>query len=79
MPQFDPAELRRGLEHPLTVRRLADPEINVALNGDLSLALIRRSGLRREEGEWVGPEGRRTAAIAEVVLWALLRIAAGAE
>ena len=61
MPQLDPAELRRGLEHPLTVRRLADPEINVALNGDLALALI-----------------RRTAAIAEAVLWALLRIAAGA-
>lgn len=78
MPQLDPAELRRGLEHPLTVRRLADPEINVALNGDLALALIRRSGLRREEGEWVGPDGRRTTAIAEAVLWALLRIAAGA-
>jgi hypothetical protein len=46
MPQLDPTELRRGLEHPLTVRRLADPEINVALNRDLALALIRRSGLR---------------------------------
>jgi hypothetical protein len=58
MPQLDPSELRRGLEHPLTVRRLADPEINVAL------ALIRCSGLRREEGEWVvGPDGRRTAAM----------------
>ena len=61
----------------LTVRRLADPEINIALNGDLALALIRRSGLHREEGEWVGPDGRRTGAIAEAVLWALLRIATG--
>lgn len=78
MSQLDPAELRRGLEHPLTVRRLAEPEINVALNGDLALALIRRSGIRREESEWVGPDGRRTAAVAEAVLWALLRIAAGA-
>jgi len=46
------------------------------VNGGLALALIRRSGLRREEIEWVGPDGRRTAAIAEAVLWALLRIAA---
>ena len=59
------------------MRKLADPEINVALNGDLALALIRRGGLRQEEGEWVGPEGRRTAAIPEAVLWALLRIEAG--
>jgi hypothetical protein len=79
MSQLDPAELRRGLEHPLTVRRLADPEINVVVNSDLALALIRRSGIRQEEGDWVGPDGRRTSAIAEAVLWALLRIAAGAE
>jgi hypothetical protein len=78
MPQLDPAELRRGLEHPLTVRKLADPEIKVVVSGDLALALIRRSGLRREEGEWISPDGRRTAAISEAVLWALLRIAAGA-
>jgi hypothetical protein len=76
MPQLDPSELRRGLEHPLTVRKLADPEIKVVVNGDLALALIRRSGLRREDSEWVGPDGRRTAAVAEAVLWALLRIAA---
>jgi hypothetical protein len=74
IPQLDPSELRRGLEHPLTVRKLANPEINVVLNGDLALALIRRSGLRREESEWVNPDGRRTTAIAEAVLWALLRI-----
>jgi hypothetical protein len=78
MPQLDPAELRRGLEHPLTVRKLADPEISVLVNGDLALALIRRSGLRREEGEWISPDGRRTAAVAEAVLWALLQIAVGA-
>lgn len=60
------------------MRRLADPEINVVVNGDLALALISRSGLRREESDWVSPDGRRTAAIAEAVLWALLRIAAGA-
>jgi hypothetical protein len=33
----------------------------------------------REESEWVSPDGRRTAAIAAVVLWALLRIATRAE
>lgn len=59
------------------MRKLAEPEINLAVNGDLALALIRRSGLRREEDAWVGPDGQRTTAIAEAVLWALLRIATG--
>jgi hypothetical protein len=77
--RLDPSELRPGLEHPLTVRKLAEPEINVVVNGGLALALIHRSGLRREEGEWVSPDGRRTAAIAEAVLWALLRIGTGAD
>jgi hypothetical protein len=79
MPQLDPSELRRGLEHPLTVRKLADPEIKVVVNGDLALALIRRSGLRREDGGWVSPDGRRTTAIAEAVLLALLQLATGAD
>jgi hypothetical protein len=78
-PRLDPSELRPGLEHPLTVRKLAEPEINVVVNGGLALALITRSGLRREEGEWVSPDGRRTSAIAEAVLWALLRIATRAN
>jgi len=79
MRQLDPSELRPGLEHPLTVRKLAEPEINVVVNGGLAVALIHRSGLRREEGEWVSPDGRRTAVIAEAVLWALLRIGTGAD
>jgi hypothetical protein len=78
-PRLDPSELRPGLEHPLTVRKLAEPEINVVVNGDLALALITRSGLRREEGEWVSPDGRRTAVIAEAVRLALLRIGTGAD
>jgi hypothetical protein len=61
------------------VRKLAEPEINVVVNGGLAAPLIHRSGLRREEGEWVRPDGRRTAAIAEAVLWALLRMATGTE
>lgn len=61
------------------MRKLAEPEINVVVNGGLAVALIHRSGLRREEGEWVSPDGRRTAAIAEAVLWALLRIGTGAD
>jgi hypothetical protein len=44
-----------------------------------ALALICRGGLRREEDEWGSPGGQRTTAIAEAVLWALLRIATGTE
>jgi hypothetical protein len=54
-------------------------DVNVVVNGGLAFALIHRSGLHREEGEWVSPDGRRTAAIAEAVLWALLRIGTGAN
>lgn len=61
------------------MRKLAEPEINVIVNGGLALALIQRSGLRREEGEWISPDGRRTAATAEAVLWVLLRIGTGAD
>jgi hypothetical protein len=79
MRQLDPSELRPGLEHPLTVRKLADPEVKVVVDGSLALELIRHSGLHREESEWVSPDGRRTAAIAEAVLWSTLRIATRAE
>jgi hypothetical protein len=39
MRQLDPSELRPGLENPLTVTRLADPEIKVVVNGSLAAAI----------------------------------------
>jgi hypothetical protein len=67
----------RGLEYSLTVRKLADPEIKVVVNGDFALAPIRRSGLRERKANGSALTGGRTAAMAEAVLWALLRIATG--
>jgi len=49
MRQLDPSELRPGLDNPLTVGKLADPEIKVVVNGSLALEPIRRSGLRRRK------------------------------
>jgi hypothetical protein len=60
-------------------RRSYSRRADIVVNGRLALALIRRSGLRRAEHEWVSPDGRRTTAIAEAVMWALLGIATGTE
>jgi hypothetical protein len=65
-PRLDPSELQPGLEHPLTVRRLADADLHLVVTGGLALALIRRSVLHREEREWA-------------VVWALLQLATGAK
>lgn len=76
-PVLDPAELKRERPRPLSaveVARLA-PDFNVAVNESLGLALIQRGGLRREAEIWVAPDGRRTSATAEALIWALALIA----
>jgi hypothetical protein len=81
MPRLDSSELRPGLEHPLRVRKLADADIPLVVTGGLALALIRRSGLRwkKASGSVLTPDGRRTSAVAEAVVWALLQLATEAD
>lgn len=49
----------------------------VAVTDSLARALIERAGLERREAEgcWLAPDGRRTSATAEALLWALVAIA----
>jgi hypothetical protein len=48
------------------------------LNPSLGEALIERGDVRRErDGVWIDGEGRRTSAIAEALIWALVTIAEG--
>jgi hypothetical protein len=77
VPMLDPVELRRSSPSGMNPAELAAlvPDIQVAVTPSLATALIERGGLRREEDRWVAVDGRRTSAIAEALLWALVLIA----
>jgi hypothetical protein len=70
--------VKREQPRPLSATEAASlvPDITVAVTGSLGLALIQRSGLRREAEVWVSPDGRRTSATAQALIWALVLIAA---
>jgi hypothetical protein len=54
------------------------PDVTVTVNRSLGEALIERAGIRRDgERLWVEEGGRRTTAIAEALVWALVTIAEG--
>lgn len=52
-------------------------DVTVTVNRSLARALIERAGLERRDAEdcWLAPDGRRTSATAEALLWALVLIA----
>ncbi|MBN9624211.1 MAG: hypothetical protein J0H06_14900 [Actinobacteria bacterium] len=80
VPTLDPAELRRSTPPQMDAAELAArlaPDIRADVNRGLAAALIRRAGFRREGGEWIAPDDRRTSADAEALNWALVAIAAG--
>lgn len=76
-PQLDPAELAQGARRAARaadVAHLAD--VTVTVNRSLGEALIERAGIERGgERCWVDAQGRRTSAIAEALIWALVAIA----
>ncbi|HEY0391476.1 MAG TPA: hypothetical protein VGC63_07195 [Solirubrobacterales bacterium] len=52
------------------------PDVPVTVTHSLGEALIERAGIRRDRhGAWVGPDGRRTSAIAQALIWALVALA----
>ncbi len=78
-PQLDPAELVQGAPGRRTAAHAADvPDVPVTVTRSLGEVLIERAGIRRDgEGLWIDSEGRRTSAIAEALIWALVAIAEG--
>lgn len=76
---LDPAELVRAPRQRPTGADVAalTADISVTVNHSLGEALIERAGIRRdgEENAWFDREGRRTSAIAEALIWALVAIA----
>lgn len=79
MPRLDPAELVQGAPGRRTAAHVAAvPDVPVTVTRSLGEALIERAGIRREgDGTWVDAKGRRTSAIAEALVWALVAIAEG--
>jgi len=76
-PRLDPAELVRGAQGRRTAAHTtAVADVSVAVNRSLGEALIERAGIGRRDGVWIAPDGRRTSAIAEALIWALVAIAA---
>lgn len=76
-PRLDPAELVQGAPGWRTAAHAAAvPDVPVAVTRSLGEALIERAGIGRQpDGTWVDAEGRRTSAIAEALVWALVAIA----
>lgn len=53
------------------------PDVSVAVTRSLGEALIERAGIARDaEGRWLAGDGRRTSAISEALIWALVVIVA---
>lgn len=75
--RLDPAELVQGsLQRPTAAHAAAVADVSVAVTHSLGEALIERAGIRRERnGSWVDSDGRRTAAISEALIWALVALA----
>jgi hypothetical protein len=79
--QLDPAELRESgsalAGHELTAAAAAIWTRPV--EPALLTALLKRGGVARDGEGWRAPDGRRTTAVGDAFVWALERIAQGAD
>jgi len=78
LPQLAPAELREsggdvaGHEH-------SDSAWTSALEPELLHCFLKRGGVERDGENWCAPDGRRTTGVGDALVWALERIARGAD
>jgi len=77
-PYLDPAELRESggmvASYELTAAAWTS-----ALEPELLHALLRRGGIKRDGQAWRAPNGRQTTTVDDALIWALERIAKGAD
>lgn len=78
LPQLVPAELRES-GSDVAGRELSDAVWTSALEPELLHSLLKRGGVERDGGDWRAPDGRRTTAVGDALVWALERIAQGAD
>ncbi|MGN6588498.1 MAG: hypothetical protein ACTHKT_13675 [Solirubrobacterales bacterium] len=78
-PYLDPAELRESGRAVVEHEELAAAAWTSALEPELLHALLKRGGVERDGGDWCAADGRRTTAVGDALLWALERIAQGAD
>jgi hypothetical protein len=78
LPQLAPAELRES-GSDIAGHELSDTAWTSALEPELHHSLLKRGGVERDGGDWRAPDGRRTTAVGDALVWALERIARGAD
>jgi hypothetical protein len=76
-PRLDPAELAQAAKGRRTAPHAGTVEaVSVTVNRSLGEALVERAGIvRGGDGVWIASDRRRTSAIAEALIWALVVIA----
>jgi hypothetical protein len=77
-PNLDPAELRESGD-AVAGHELTGAAWTSALNPELLHALLKRGGVERDGEDWRAADGRRTKAVGDALVWALERIAQGAD
>jgi hypothetical protein len=78
-PYLDPAELRESGSAVADHEELAAAAWTSALEPELLHALLRRGGIKRDGQAWRAPNGRQTTTVDDALIWALERIAKGAD
>lgn len=73
-----PAELRES-GSDIAGHELSGTPWTSALEPELLHSLLKRGGVERDGGDWRAPDGRRTTAVGDALVWALERIAQGAD
>lgn len=78
LPQLAAAELRESGSH-IGGCDLPGTAWTGALKPELLHSLLKRGGVERDGEDWRAPDGRRTTAVGDALVWALERIAEGAD
>jgi hypothetical protein len=79
LPRLVPAELRESGREVAGQEAVRHRVETSALEPELLHSLLKRGGVERDGEDWRALDGRRTTAVGDALVWALERIAQGAD